>query len=198
MTDIVLGLIPQYGLYIVFAVVLIACIGIPLPSSVLVLTSGGLAAAGDLEIWQVVLSTLAAFTLGDQLAFNAARYFGPNLLTRLRSSHRLAPLVHKSETMLNKHGTLAVLLSRTVFSPTGPFVGYVSGAHKMGWLSFSVAALTGAMIWTLSYAMIGYLFAGNLPQISNLVASMLVVGVAFICTMAFSIWLLRAWHRFEG
>lgn len=197
MTEYVLGLIPDYGLYVVFAVVMIACIGIPLPSSVLVLTSGSLAAAGDLVIWQVLLVTLLAFVIGDQIAFNGARWVGPSLLSKLRGMKRTAPLVNKSEAMLDKHGLLAIFLSRTVFSPTGPFVGYVSGAVRMNWFSFSIVAAVGAALWTSVYAMIGYMFAGQLPQISSLVASMLVVGVSLLCAIAFGFWTFMAWRKFE-
>lgn len=197
MTAYVLGLIPDYGLYIIFIVVSVACLGIPLPSSILVLTSGGLAAAGDLVVWQVLLVTLAAFVVGDQIAFNGARLFGPSLLSRLRGIKRISPLVVKSESMLDKHGLWAVFLSRTIFSPTGPYVGYVSGAVHMNWLSFTSVALVGAALWSTAYCMMGYLFAGQLPQISDLVASMLIVGVATLCAIGFAIWTVMAWRKFD-
>ena len=49
MTDSVLALVPDYGIFLVFGVVLLACLAVPLPASVLVLTSGSFAAAGDLR-----------------------------------------------------------------------------------------------------------------------------------------------------
>lgn len=197
MTEFFLALIPQYGLYIIFAVVMLACIGIPLPSSILVLTSGSLAAAGDLIIWQVLIVTFFAFVMGDQIAFNSARYLGPSLLDRLRKYSRVSQAIDKSESLLDKYGLVAVLLSRTLISPTGPYVGYVGGAVQMKWLSFSAVAASGAALWSIAYAMLGYMFAGELPQLSDLVASMLIVGVALICAIGFGIWLYRAWQKFD-
>lgn len=197
MTEYVLALIPTYGVYVIFLVVLIACTGIPLPSSILVLTAGGLAASGDLEIWQVLAAGILGFLVGDQLTYNLAKYFGPNLLVRARSFQRVKPLVDKSENLLEKHGAVAIFLSRTIFSPMGPFVGYISGALKINWALFTIVALFAATIWTSIYGMMGYLFAGNLPQISSMVASMLVVGVATLIAIALFIQLFLAWKKFE-
>ncbi|MEP3197434.1 MAG: DedA family protein [Lentilitoribacter sp.] len=197
MTDVVLNLIPQYGLYLVFLVVMLACFGIPLPSSVVVLTSGALAAAGDLTLWQVIFAVALAYTIGDQAAFLIARFLGPNLLIKLKDIQSITSTIDRSEAMLEKHGWLAILLSRTIVSPTGPYIAYVSGAVRMNWIKFTTVALPASILWTLAYAMIGYLFAGNLPQISDLVASMLIVGIASISAMAFAAWLTVLWRKFE-
>lgn len=197
MTDVVLNLIPQYGLYIVFLIVMLACIGLPLPSSVVVLTSGALAAAGDLVIWQVVFVVTAAYTVGDQAAFLIARYIGPSLLTKLKNIKSITPTIDRSEAMLAKHGWLAILLSRTIISPTGPYIAYISGAVRMNWAKFTAVALPASVLWMLVYTMIGYLFAGNLPQISNLVASMLIVGIASLAAIAFAARLVISWRKFD-
>ncbi|MBL1241448.1 MAG: DedA family protein [OCS116 cluster bacterium] len=198
MTEIILGLIPEYGLYIIFFTVLFACFGIPLPSSILVLTSGALAAAGDLIIWQVVLVATIAYWLGDQLAFAIARFTGPSLLTLLRKIQRIKPVLDRSETMLKQHGWVAIFLSHTIFSPTGPYVSYVSGAVKTNWLKFTAVAMPSSTLWTISYAMLGYFFAGELPQMSDLVASMLIVAVFTTISIAFVIWLVVSWRHFEA
>ena len=198
MTELILGLIPTYGVYIIAVVVMLACFGIPLPSSILVLTSGGLAAAGDLSIWSILAVTFVTFVVTDQIVFNSARFMGPSLLTKIRSRKRFAPLVDKSEALLEKHGLLAVFISRTVVSPVGPYVGYVSGALKMKWHSFSMVSAASAALWTLTYSMIGFLFATKLPEVSDLVASMLIVSVATLCAICFAIWVALAWRRFEA
>lgn len=197
MTDIVLNLIPQYGLYVIFFVVMTACMGIPMPSSIVVLTAGALAAAGDLVIWQVVFIVAAAFVIGDQFAFLLARFLGPGLLIKLKNFQSITPTIERSEAMLAKHGWLAILLSHTIISPTGPYVSYVSGAVQTSWAKFTSVALPSSLLWTLSYCFIGYLFAGNLPQISDLVASMLIVGIALIAAIGFAIWLVVSWRKFE-
>ncbi|MCV2403972.1 DedA family protein [Marinomonas sp. C2222] len=198
MTEYVLALVPEYGLYLIFIVVMIACLGIPLPSAILVLTSGSLAAAEDLNIWQVFAVTFFAFSLGDQLSFNVARWAGPSLLVRMQKINRLSLLIVKSERMLDKHGALAIVLSRTIFSPVGPYIAYVSGAVRMSWPVFSSSSVIGAFLWTTAYTLMGYLFATDLPQVSNLVISAMVVSISAIGAICCGIWLMLAWKKFES
>ena len=74
MTDLLLALLPTYGLFIIAGITIIAALGIPLPSSIVALTSGGLAATGDLVLLEVLLTTFFAFAVGDQLAFTMGRF----------------------------------------------------------------------------------------------------------------------------
>lgn len=197
MTDIVLSLVPQYGLYIVGFTVLLATLGIPLPSSVVMVTSGGLAATGDLLLPNLLLVSLLAFITGDQLAYLIGAKAGPEWLDRMRQKKRFAGLVDKGENMYSKFGSSAVLLSRTVLSPTGPCIAYLSGASGMSHVRFSLLAGLGALIWTSAYGALGYLFAGNVPEISDLVSSALMVAVALLFVIGFAIWLSIAWRGFE-
>ncbi|WP_036485393.1 DedA family protein [Nitratireductor basaltis] len=197
MTEIVLGLIPVYGLFVIFVIVFLACTGIPMPSSIVVLTAGALAAAGDLVLWRVLLVVICAYLLGDQITYNAGRIWGPGLIARLRRVKRLRPAIERSETLLQKHGLLAIFISRTILSQAGPYVGYVSGSLEMGWRTFTAIAVPAAILWTLAYALLGYIFAGELPQVSDLVAAMLLVGAASLSALAFAVWIALLWRRFE-
>lgn len=198
MTDYFLGLIPDYGLWIVFACVAIACLGIPLPSSVLVLTSGGFAAAGDLDVLSVLLVTFTAFALGDQLALNAARIVGPSLLDKLRSIGRFRGLVARGELLLEQKGTTAIFLSHTILSPVGPYVTYICGASKMSWLKFSTTALIGTALWTITYTMLGYLLASQLTTLTEAVRNFLGIGIALICFSASAFVIYRKWLVFKA
>lgn len=198
MTDYFLGLIPDYGLWIVFACVAIACLGIPLPSSVLVLTSGGFAAAGELDILNVLLATFTAFAFGDQLALNAGRFVGPPLLDRLRSMGRFRGLIEKGELLLEQKGTMAIFLSHTILSPVGPYVTYICGASQMSWFRFSATALIGTALWTVTYTMLGYLLAGQLTTLSEAVRDFLSIGIALVCFGASAFVIYRKWVVFKA
>ena len=197
MTDYLLALVPDYGLYIVTGIVFIAAMGIPLPASVIALTSGGLAATGDFALSEVLLATLAAYVVGDQCAYTLGRLAKPQWLARFRASRRIGPLVQRSETFYEKNGLLAILLSRTVLSSIGPYIAYFCGIKRMKRVHFTAMALVGSMIWTTTYVMLGYTFAGNLPQISTLAISFMVTGAALLLTLGFAVKLILAWRRFE-
>lgn len=198
MTDFFLGLIPDYGLWIVFGCVAIACLGIPLPSSVLVLASGGFAAAGDLDLLNVIFATFFAFALGDQLALNTGRIVGPSLLDKMKAVAKFRTLVERGEQLLEQKGTAAILLSHTILSPVGPYVTYICGASKMGWLKFSITALFGTALWTVSYTMLGYLLAGQLTSLTEVVGNFLGIGISLILFCASVIMIYRKWLKFNA
>ncbi len=193
MTDYVLALIPQYGLLVVFVVTTIACLGIPLPSAMLALAAGGFAATGDLTLWHVIAVTLLSFIAGDQIAYQIARKGGPGLINKLKNYRKVEKIIGKAEGLLDKRGNTAIILSRTIVSPAGPWVSYICGATGFKWPNFSISASIGAACWTLAYVCIGYFSAGHLSNLTDLVSNFLGVIIAGVIGLVSIIWLIRAW-----
>ena len=190
MIDTILGLVPDYGLFLVFGVVLLACLAIPLPASVLVLTAGSFAAAGDLPLGSLFIVVATAYIVGDQIAFGFAQKVGPSALSIFERSDRVAPVLDRSRTLLDRHGSLAVLLSHTLLSPTCPYVSYLSGAGGLSWKSFTCVAIPGALIWTAIYLGLGYTFASQLEQVAVILSNFFGVVLAGVVA-GFSFLLLR-------
>jgi len=198
MTDILLAFATDYGLYVVSVVVFLAALGIPLPASILVLTSGGLAATGDVSLVELFVWTLAAYVLGDQTAYQLGKIAGPSIFKKLSSYRRLSSLVSKSEGFYEKYGLFAILLSRTVVSPSGPYIAYLCGTWRMKRPLFTLTALVGSGLWTLMYIVLGYTFAGSVPEISDLMASIMLVSIAVLFTLGFGYKLVVSWRAFKN
>ena len=198
MTETLLALIPDYGLPIIFGSVFVACFGLPFPSSLLVLTAGGFAAAGDLSLGSVFMAAAAAYIIGDQLVYALARWIGPSVLGIFERSELTAPVVEKSKSLLQKRGSVAVLISHTILSPTGPYVSYLSGAGGLAWRSFTVAAVPGAFIWAAGYVGLGYTFASQLEQVAQILSNFLVVILAGAVAVASVILLKRRWDTHKS
>lgn len=195
MTDFVLALVPQYGLWLIFGVVLLACLAFPLPASMLVLASGSFAASGDLIVWQVFVVTFAAFVIGDQIAYRIAHKAGAPLLDWMGQRPRVAPLVQKSKDLLGRRGTVAVLLSHTVLSPTCPYVSYLCGAGGMTWRAFTATAVFGAGIWSAAYVGLGFVFATQLSQVAEILSDFLGIVMAGAVGMACFMLLRSRWRQ---
>lgn len=194
MTETVLALVPDYGVFLVFGVVLLACLAVPLPASVLVLTSGSFAAAGDISLLTVFFAATVAYVLGDQLAYGLARKLGPSVLGFFERSERTAPVVEKSKALLQRRGALAVLISHTILSPTCPYVSYLSGAGGLNWRRFTVAAIPGALIWTAMYVGLGYTFASQLEQVASILSNFFGVVLAGAVAVTSVVLLMRRWQ----
>ena len=76
MTDWLLALVPQYGLWLLAVTTLLSCLALPLPASILMLSAGGFAASDDLILWEVVGAALAGAIAGDQIGGTHRRFAG--------------------------------------------------------------------------------------------------------------------------
>lgn len=197
MTDTILALIPTYGLWVTSLVVILACLAVPLPASMLAMATGSFAAAGDLVLWQAISTAYGAYILGDQIAFRIARSGGGAIIDRLRRRKRAAGLIERAEAMLQRHGVVAVFLSRTIFSPLGPYMSYLCGAANLRWISFTLASFLGAACWASAYVLLGYYFANRLVEIADLITNGLGIIVALAVAFGSAIWLRRSWKRYK-
>jgi membrane protein DedA with SNARE-associated domain len=193
MIETILALVPDYGLILVFFVVLLACLAAPLPASVLVLTAGSFAASGDLSLSMTLITTCLAFVIGDQIAFALAGRLGSRLMPRFAQSPRVGPILKRSEALLQRHGALAVFLSHTILSPTCPYISYLSGAGGLSWRVFSAVAIPGALVWSAGYVGLGYVFASQLDQVATLLSNFFGVVLALAIAIGALLLLKSRW-----
>ena len=69
MTETILSIFSIYGAPALFVIVAAGQFGIPLPTSILLLTAGALQANGDLSFWQIFIWALAGAVTGDHLGY---------------------------------------------------------------------------------------------------------------------------------
>lgn len=198
MTDTLLALLPVYGPFLILASVLLSCLAVPIPSSMLVMVAGGFASSGDLLVWQVFAAALAGFVVGDQSAYYIAKRGGQPLIERIKGRARVGAVVGKAEALLEKRGVVAVLLSRTVASPLGPYVSYLAGALGLRWIAFTASAVPGATIWSGGYSYLGYQFGTRIAEITTLMSNMFGVIVAGAIALGSGGWLWHSWRAFKA
>ncbi|MGX9857264.1 DedA family protein (plasmid) [Limimaricola variabilis] len=197
MTEMLLALVPTYGLWLILVAVALSCLALPVPASILVMTGGGFAAAGDLTLWQLLLAVLAGQVIGDQAAYHLARLGGAPVIARLGRG-RAGPVIGRAEALIDRRGLWAVLLSRTLLSPLGPYVAYLCGALGLRWGRYSAVALAGGAIWATGYAGLGYVFAHRIAEIAALIGNALGLILAAAAVAGLGGWLLRAWRAQAG
>lgn len=195
MTDALLALIPLYGLGLLFVCLVLSCLALPVPSSLLVMASGGFAAAGDFTLGELVLVVYVGFLIGDQIAYWGAWHLGASLLRRERLPSRVAMQVANGQALLERYGVFAVLITRTVLSPLGPYVSFACGALKLPWLRFSLASATGAVVWTCGYAGIGYVLSGQVAVITMVIENAVGTLVTGALVAAQLWWLIGRYRR---
>lgn len=189
MTDWLLALVPQYGLWLLAATTFLSCLALPFPASILMLTAGGFAAAGDLVLWQAFLAAAVGAVAGDQLGYWAGRVLGVSFLTRLRRDPGRDRLLARADGLMDRRGVLAVFFSRWLVSPLGPWVNLLAGSTRYGWVRFTAAGVAGEAVWAGLYVGTGYGFAGNIQAASDMLGSVLGMVGGLGAVVALGYWL---------
>lgn len=192
MTAWLLGLVPQYGLWLLAATTFFSCLALPFPASILMMTAGGFVAAGDLALLPTFAAAAAGGIAGDQLGFWAGRRIGSPLLTRLRRDPARDKLLARAVRMMDRRGILAVFLTRWLFSPLGPWVNLTAGSTGYHWHRFTAAGVAGEAVWSGLYVGMGYVFAGNIEAASDMLGSVLGLLASAAAAVILGLWLLNA------
>lgn len=168
MSDILLQLVPSYGLWLIGAVTFLSCLAIPVPSSLLMVAGGAFAASGDLSLGLTGGAAYLGAVAGDQTGFAVGRQ-GIGLVARMdaRGGQR-AHLLQKARDFSAKWGGVGVFLSRWLLSPLGPYVNFIGGASGLGWGIFTLGSLTGEAVWVTLYTGLGFVFSGQIEMVADL------------------------------
>ncbi len=189
MTDWLLALVPQYGLWLLAATTFLSCLALPFPASILMLTAGGFVAAGDLALLPTFAAAGGGAIAGDQLGYWAGRGFGTRLLTHLRRDPGRDRLLAKALAIMDRRGTGAVFLTRWLFSPLGPWVNLTAGSTGYAWPRFTTAGVAGEAVWAGLYVGAGYAFAGNVEAASQMLGSVLGMVAGASAALILGYWL---------
>lgn len=169
MSDTLFALVAGQGVAAIGIVTFLSCLGLPLPASAMMLAGGAFAAAGDLDLAQVILAAWLGAVLGDQAGFGLGRAGGARLTGWLGGQPARAALIARAQGLIRRRGALGVFLSTWAVAPLGPWVNLAAGAGGLGRARFTLWDGLGETIWVALYVGLGYGFA---PQIATLGAAL--------------------------
>lgn len=167
--DFLRGCCAAYGYPVLFAGVFLENAGLPVPGETAVLVSGALAGAGGygFRLWEVVVVTVVAAVLGDNLGYWLGRTLARPRLRQGRRFLFLTPaLLCHAEIYFARFGIWTVFLARFI---TGIRVvgAMAAGTAGMRWGRFLLANMGGAVAWAVVMSLLGYFFGQNLPLLEK-------------------------------
>jgi len=191
MSDTILALVADYGVPIVFVVTFLSCLALPVPSSILMLASGGFAATGDLSLVAVLAAAFTGAVIGDNSGYWIARASGDRMSGWLEAHPKRAALRRKSQAFMEKWGGSSVFFSCWLVAPLGPYINYVSGLTKFKWLRFALWGVMGEIVWVSLYVGLGYTFADNITAVAGLLGNASGLLTATLIAIGLGIWLWK-------
>ncbi|WP_027797727.1 DedA family protein/thiosulfate sulfurtransferase GlpE [Paraburkholderia acidipaludis] len=191
-------LVEQYGPALVFANVLAASLGLPVPAMPVLVLFGAMAAMHPGSIGQqvglVIVLAMFATLIGDSVWFLAGRLYGGNTLKTLcRLSLSRDTCVKKTERFFGRWGVRVLAVAK--FIPGLSIVSVpMAGAMGTPYRQFLGFDAIGAALWSASGLLIGVVFA---PQIDMLLAGASRLGrlAAVVVLVLLALYTLYRWQR---
>jgi membrane protein DedA with SNARE-associated domain/rhodanese-related sulfurtransferase len=179
-----LQFLTQHGYWLLFGAVLGRQACLPVPANLFLVAGGALAHSGKLNFARIVGLAVMAFVLADFAWFEAGRRWGDRCL------HFLCGLSRDSEGCAGKarhafarNGVRTLLISKFVVGLDAVAVP-LAGAGRVPLVKFALFDTLGALLWSICYAAVGYLFSDQLDRVALHAARMgalLALVAAAVC-----------------
>jgi membrane protein DedA with SNARE-associated domain len=187
----VTNLISQYGYLAVFVLMLAESACVPVPSEVIMMFGGALAAGAVAGAHPSLAGVFAAGVLGNVAGSYASwavgKYAGQAAISRW--GRRVGIREHeidKATAWFEQHGPVAVLVGR-VIPVIRTFISLPAGFAAMPAGTFGLYTVLGAIPWTAALAILGYALGANWEHVANdfhgptyAIAGILAVGLVVV------------------
>ncbi|MBI3436913.1 MAG: DedA family protein [Proteobacteria bacterium] len=146
----------DYGVAIVFLILMLESIGLPLPGESLLITAAILAGRGDIGITALFFAAWAGAVVGDNIGYLIGRRLGHALLRHYGAKVGLtAERLDAVEAVFARYGLAAVGFAR-FFNVLRQLNGVVAGALAMEWRRFLLFNALGGALWVLTWTALGF------------------------------------------
>ena len=187
--DALTSALTTYGVAAIFLSVLISSVGLPLPTSFLLILAGAYIASGDLSYWPVIAAALAGAVIGDHLGYGLGIWGGRSLAGRISRRLGAEKLLARAEANSNRWGGIGVFLSRWLITAVAPYINLTCGITRLNIPIFSACVIVGEALWVLGYVYLGQLFSSSVAEISDILGefSYVLIGLAVLIVLGYQL-----------
>lgn len=176
-SDFLLTGLITYGAPLFGLALLLGAVGIPIPTSLLVIAAGAFSRQGMLNgLPAAGLGLLGAVT-GDSLSFAMGRWGGNWVSHRFGGSSAWI----SAQATFNRNSRGAVFFTRFLLTAIAIPVNLMAGS-SCNYRRFFVTIIAGEAVWIIVYGGLGYLFGSQWELISQFISDFggLALGLAFL------------------
>jgi membrane protein DedA with SNARE-associated domain len=191
-----LSILSFHSSLVLFGSTLAQQLGVPLPVSPILLTTGAMAAMGQLNPATALGAALLGSLAGDWTWYFLGRYRGAQVQRYLcRLSTEKHSCVGEAEGLFRRHGPGSVAVSK--FIPgISIMVRSMAGVYKVGLWRFSFYDALATMLYLTLLTGTGYLFRDQLAQAAHVLSRVGggLVLIAIAALMAYAVYELKRCH----
>jgi len=186
-----LDLFARYGYAVIFFGVMLENAGVPIPGETTLLAAGALAHLGRLSLPWVIAYAVVGAVIGDNVGFAIGRKGGRRLIDRY--GHRMgltASRLRQFDAFFDRYGAATVFIARFV---TGLRVvcAVLAGGSGLSWRTFLFYNASGAIVWSVTIAMVGYSLAYSWATLERWIGRSGLVALAIVAAIAVVAYLRR-------
>jgi len=153
-----------YGSWLVLGWVFLDLTMVPIPSEIVLLAAGSLAASGRIEFSFAILAGVVGALLADHVWFYVGRRRGqPALHLLCRLTSRSSQCHDKTLALFSRFGVLSLVVAK-FFPGLRTVVPSMAGASGLPYPVFLGAGGMGTLIWVVAISSLGYVFAGQVRE----------------------------------
>jgi membrane protein DedA with SNARE-associated domain len=151
------ALMARHGYAWIFGLLLAEAVGLPFPAAIALVAAGAAVAANTLWGPYVLIAALVALLMGDTVQFWLGRYMGWLLLGFLcRVSINPETCILRSAESFYKRGKITLVIAK--FIPgVNTMAAPLAGSMKMRFWQFLYLDFAGALVYSTTYLVVGYL-----------------------------------------
>jgi membrane protein DedA with SNARE-associated domain len=151
----------------------------PIPSEMLVITGGALAAEGRVNLWLVGLLAAVGSWVGDLLVFQLFKRRLSHILDRWAWGRKVHQGIHRAIARAGRSSTYGAIIGAR-FIPAGRLAASAAaGIAEVSSRGFSLCAGLGGLLWATWQAGLGY-FAGSTTGLPFWASSLIGAGVGLL------------------
>jgi membrane protein DedA with SNARE-associated domain len=193
--QLIVGVDPVWGPWVVFGLLLLSGIGIPLGEDIIIIPAGMLVQQGALPWWSTLIAAYVGVVCGDLLWFLVCSKLG----TRLVHKKWFKRIAHPKRMLQVKYqfdvrGAWVIVLSRFIPASRTTTITVAGMMHMKFW-KFAAATIVCCLITAPMQLFAGWWIAESLQAKSTIELVARLVGLLMVVTA--SIWAYRLWSRHQ-
>jgi membrane protein DedA with SNARE-associated domain/rhodanese-related sulfurtransferase len=187
-----LDVIAHHGYAVTSIAFFLACCGVPLPISVVLLTAGAAAHGGSLNLGLVILCAFGSAMFGDTVMYLGGRFTGWWLLAGIcRFSLNPETCIFGSARSFYKRGPKTLLIAKFV-PGLATVAAALAGSLNMRLRRFLLLDGCGALFYVAAWSVTGFLFAPFLRDVVRWVERVghITAATFFAIVLLYVLWLV--------
>jgi membrane-associated protein len=184
-----------YGYPVLWLCVFVAAVGVPLPISLLLLSTGAFAALGDFNLFLIFITSWSASVCGDSTGYWIGYKIGPGIINWLSTRRRIRifspKVMNRSRDYFQSKGGWAVFLSRCLLPALGGVINILAGAERYPYKKFLLADVSGEALGIFPTLILGFFFGASWDALGDLITNASILIILVLIAIYLVILLIR-------